>query len=53
MLTILVNMFFGINSVDWCGFEKGFYIDVNKGFYELFAPIDNLTGGYIQVDCNE
>ena len=29
-----------INGFEWCGFKKGFYVDVKTSAYKFYSPIE-------------
>lgn len=54
LLTIAIAIISSnINGMEYCGIEKGIYLNVNNNnkVFKMFQPIETLTNGYIQVDC--
>lgn len=50
LLTITIS---NINGMEFCGINKGIYLNVNNNnkVFKIFQPIETVTSGYIQVDC--
>ena len=42
-----------INGIQFCGFQKGLYVDVKPSVYEFYKPIEDITNNYIQIDVNQ
>ena len=53
LIIILIALISTINGFEWCGLQKGLYVDVKTSVYELYRPIETLTNNYIQIDSNK
>lgn len=52
IFAVLFNLMW-INGIQFCGFQKGLYVDVKPSVYEFYKPIEDITNNYIQIDVNQ